>query len=476
MRKVFLLWVLLLLPLGLWAEASSPASVTGATSPEQKVVKAETGKSTQSQEKKIQELEKKIDELSTELKVLKGKSDHLVLGNLKLWGYLRMRYTDDLKGKYSALSIEEMTLNLVYHPASYITAWMNFWVHPNQIVLGKVYDPTSSTNEGVYPAEGIGYLYIERAQVEFKLPSLGLYTHSLRAGKWYRAAFGIPPSYPNRKISDYSLVSEAFTHDRALGIDYISSFDGMINFALSVYNGMSIGSRNFGPSGLVRPVKVAILADREILTPCGSLMCTTDNDYNKAVSFKLGYQWPSRAIYKVEYARNGKYFQVDVFGTIGNKLNDADYGTLTGKFNIPTNIIRNRKKYRAGADARLVFGKFSSDFEIFKGWTGGLQTVGFQILGVYKVLPGKFDVLARYAELDNVNITKDESNMGSAHILWDKRQIQLSMKFYLAKWAWVQTDYYFNWEGPKGDVTWTKSDDPDTYNDVFFIELVFFYM
>ncbi len=470
MRKVFGLLIMLLLPLGLWAGSSSPASVTEAT------VSNSNLQNKNSEE--IQKLQQQVEDLSKQLKILKAKDEHLVLGNLKLWGYLRMRYLDDLRGKYSALSIEEMTLNLVYHPAKFITAWMNFWVHPNQLVLGNVLNPKNTSNKGqdFYPTEAIGYLYIERAQAEIKLPSVGLYTHSLRIGKWYRAAFGIPPSYPNRKISDYSLVSEAFTHDRVIGIDYIASYNKMVNFAVSVYNGLAIGARNFGPSDPIIGNNIPIIADREIVSPCWKVMCVTDNDYNKEVSMKLGYQWPAGASYRAAYGGNGKYFQFDVFGTIGNKLTKADKKYLTDpeKLDIPSTIIHNNKKFRAGADARLVVGKSSYDAEFFKGWTGGLQTIGFQVLGVYKLFPGRLDLLARYAELDNINVTKTQAKNVPA--LWNKRQIQLSVKVYLAKWAWIQTEYYFNFEGPTGDVAWVHKNNPKTRNDVFFIEMVLFYM
>ena len=130
----------------------------------------------------------------------------------------------------------------------------------------------------------------------------------------------------------------------------------------------------------------------------------------------------------------------------------------------------------------MVLGRFSSDAEVFKGWTGGIQTVGYHILGVYKLIPGRLDFLARYAELDNLNIPEDaltfsdDSGTHDVTALWNKSQIQLSLKLYLAKWAWIQTEYYFNFEGPKGDVAWKHKDKPFTNNDVFFIELVLFYM
>ena len=486
MKRVILLWVFLLLPLGLYAEEGgkpvttttrSAKAVTAAANSVQGVKPAVH----QETMKKIADLEKKINELAKKVEELKGKSDHLVLGNLKLWGYLRMRYYDDLRRKYSGFSLEEMTVNLFYKPATYIKAWMNFWIHPNQIG----FTPTSKSiigcdiptegnyciKESLYPSEMIGYLYIERAQAELTLPTLGPLTHSLRIGKWYRAAFGIPPAYPNRKISDYSLVSEAFTHDRVIGMDYMLSYNHMINFAASLYNGLAIGARSFGPYDRVEPKSVTIIADREIASVTGGkLAAVTDNDYNKEVSFKLGYQWPAGASYRKEYGGNGKYFQVDAFGTIGNRLTDADIGYLK-KLNVPESLVPNRKKFRAGADLRLVLGRFSSDAEFFKGWTGGLQTIGYHILGVYKIFPGRVDFLARYAELDNlVDFSNGKYDSQTFSALWNKRQVQLSLKTYLAKWAWIQTEYYFNLEGP-GTPKWNR-----VKNDVFFIEFVFFYM
>ena len=499
MKKLFILWVSLLLPLGLWAEnaqkAPSPtpketqssavtATTNGAPMMQGKMKKMMSSPMHQKMITENESLKRKVDELEKEVKKLKGKSEHLVLGNLKLWGYLRMRYLDDLRGKYSAFSLEEMTVNLAYHPANYITAWMNFWIHPNQIAFGltgkEIFNGCDVQTAGnkclaMYPSEMIGYVYIERAQAQLQLPKLGPITHAIRIGKWYRAAFGIPPKYPNRKISDYSLVSEAFTHDRVIGLDYLLSFKHTVNFAASLYNGLAIGARNFGPSDPVSPTGIPIIADREIVTPGkGNLAAVTDNDYNKEVSFKLGYQWPGGAVYGKEYATNGKYFQMDAFGTIGNKLTDADIGYLTRKLGVPATLVPNRKKFRAGADIRLVVGRFSYDAEIFKGWTSKIQSIGYHILGVYKVFPNKLHFLARYAELDYPGIGADVS--GNVPALWNKRQVQLSLKVFLAKWAWIQTEYYFNFEGPKGDITWKHKGMPSTNNDVFFVEFVFFYM
>ncbi len=490
MRRVLILWVLLLLPLGLLAQGKmdmgknqgskqsmgmmkamqNPVTVS-VNSAGMSGMNAKMKKMMQEKEKKIQDLEARLDELEKKVKVLENKDTHLVLGNLKFWGYLRMRYVDSLDKTYSAISLEEITFNLAYHPADYITAWINVWWHPNQISLSNVLSGVPP----YYPSEMIGYTYFERAQAELKLPTLGKYTQSFRIGKWYRSAFGIPPKYPNRKISDYSLVAEAFTHDRVTGIEYISSFSGMINFAVSVFNGLRIGDRPFGPNNPVNPPKVKIIADREMFgVGPGPLSEVTDNDKNKGVSVKLGYQWPAGVSYSKAYHSNGKYFQFDIFGTNGNRLTNGDLKTLTdsNKLNIPVDLFKNRNKYRAGADMRVILGRFSSDAEFFYGYTGGLEITGFHILGVYKVLPGRFDFLARYAELDtHEDFSNHRFDSEAYSALWNKRQIQLSLKTYLAKWAWIQTEYYFNFEGPKGDVKWNK-----VKNDVFFIEFVFFYM
>ena len=494
MRKVLMVFVLLLFSMGtLFAaepaktqekqpekekkvEYQQPATKANMPQKMQKMQKMQKKMDMKGHAKKMKQMKaaaqkqkQQIENLTKEVKKLSGLNKHLVIGNLKLWGYLRMRYLDNLQGTFSSLSLEEITFNMAYHPSKDITAWINMWWHPNQIKLVRTFEGVNSNGvvEGVYPGEMIGYSWFERAQAELKLPSLGSFAQKIRLGKWYRASFGIAPGYPNRKISDYSLVAEAFTHDRVTGLEYLTTFKKKLSLNFSVFNGENIGDRNIGtvdPTG--NSQTVTIVADREQLT-------TLDTDMNKGVSGKLGFIALGDN-YKKAYHGNGNFLSFDVFGEIGNKLSAGDFKKLDGYYGANSVNHGNVNKYRAGADARLVLGKFSSDTELFKGWTSNIQTVGFQILGVYKLLPKKVDLLARYGILNNVNVEHVESLPAT----WDKSQIQLSAKYYLATWAWIQAEYDFNFErtiahslNPITDFQWNK-----VKNDKFFIEFVFFYM
>lgn len=87
------------------------------------------------------------------------------------------------------------------------------------------------------PASG---LYLESAYYETALGA-----GRIRVGKGRNFAFGITPSYGNRKTSNYGIVAEAITQDRIQGIQYLLK-KGDLDFGASVHTSRGLGVRNIG--------------------------------------------------------------------------------------------------------------------------------------------------------------------------------------------------------------------------------------
>jgi len=71
--------------------------------------------------------------------------------------------------------------------------------------------------------------------------------NQLRFGKGRNYCFGIVPAYPNRKHSEYGLVSETITQERIVGLQYFgSTSDKKLDFGIAVHNSLLPGTRFSG--------------------------------------------------------------------------------------------------------------------------------------------------------------------------------------------------------------------------------------
>jgi len=126
---------------------------------------------------------------------------------------------------------------------------------------------------------GRGRLYMESAYLNWNLSNRLPWDFRMRIGKGRNYCYGITPSYRNRRTSDYSLYSEAFTQLRVMGIQTFSNF-GAVQLALAVINPYSFRSR--------------FLPDFPIGDNFPIPICDRDTDNSTldriAVSGRLGYK------------------------------------------------------------------------------------------------------------------------------------------------------------------------------------------
>lgn len=279
-----------------------------------------------------------------------------------------------------------------------------------------------------------------------------------RVGKGRNMAFGLVPTYGNRKTSNYSPLSEAFTQDRVLGVQYIKS-KGPDYFALGLLNmlrpgkrfiGVAAGSqlyRNDGPPGSLGSTTVAHLADR-------------DAPGNR----------PDTLQASARYARQIGDLNIGVSGRVG-ELDNQDVGFMASNF--PT-YGGGKDVTRWGADTVYRKLPYFASAQYYAGDTGGIKNNGWEVtIGVEpsKKCTGFWrefssacqGLFVRYGQLDiDVPTTLNS-------ITWDTRQLAVSYVLPLKVEGvdvikWLQFEYESNTEKPPAGAD-------EVPNNLFFVEL-----
>jgi hypothetical protein len=275
-----------------------------------------------------------------------------------------------------------------------------------------------------------------------------------RIGKGRNQAFGIVPSYGIRKTTNYSPVQEAFTQDRALGIQYMQK-NGRDSINFGIFNAMRVGARLIGMTadgqtdlGSQANTTVAHLCDRD--TPA-------DRPGNLEFSARLARQFGPT--------------NIGVSGRIG-RMDATDQAYLASKF-ATYEGLETRTRY--GLDATFAKMPFYGALEWYAGNTGGIGQTGWSILlgleptsqcsAPWEDLSGACKGLfLRYGQLD-IDVPETSSS-----ITWDTQQLALSYVYPLRLGnhklspKWLQIEFERNTEdAPEGY--------EDIPNNVFMVEL-----
>ncbi|MFB3882265.1 MAG: hypothetical protein ACE149_13440 [Armatimonadota bacterium] len=277
----------------------------------------------------------------------------------------------------------------------------------------------------------------------------------VRLGKGRSNAFGIVPSYGNRKTSNYGPLAETFTMDRALGVQFLQT-RGKDSLNLGLFESQRPGTRAIG-----------MAADMQLDE--GSLARTT-------VSHLANRDTPAGRSGKLEvsgrYGRQMGALNVGISGR-GGELDDIDAAFLASKFANYNGT--NRTRLYAGFDATYQKMPYYATAEWYGGSLGGIDQSGYAILvgvepsakctGIWQDLSGACKGLfIRYTNLDT-----DTTPSLASSITWDTEQwavsyvLPIKTKYFpLAKW--IQIEYERNKETvPAGG--------DEIPNNVFFVEL-----
>lgn len=272
-------------------------------------------------------------------------------------------------------------------------------------------------------------IYLESAYADFKLNQ-----GTLRVGKGRRQTFGITPSYPNRKTTNYGIVSESFTQDRVQGIQYFFVNERGLDVGISLTTALRLGNRSIGDVTRDSRNVVADLADRDV---------PHEINENMEISGRIGMAYKSGL----------------KFGITGStsRLDPSDITFLNTSFT-PGGTHSSKTRQRYGAYVTYPIKNYVLQAEWYGAKTSDISHNAWEITAGYEPKGMKPKAYVRYAQV----------NMGgaptSSEYTWDKKQISVSFVKPIRPTVWLQLEYEHNMESPPGGT-------PSKPNDIGFLEL-----
>lgn len=261
----------------------------------------------------------------------------------------------------------------------------------------------------------------------------------LRIGKGRQLNFGLTPTYPNRKTSQYGIISETFTQDRIVGAQYTQKI-GSFDFGGSLYTDQRVQNRKIGDfagasvNQLMPSTKVvAHIVDKDD---------PANNPGTLAGSVRFGITKPD--------------YQVHLSGASG-KMVEEDVAVLNTAFGMQSQST-SRKHQKYGFDAAVAHGPFCLQTEYYQGKFSFLTITGYQVLLGYQP-KDKIRGYVRWSALSNGSM----NNRTASQLTWPTRQFTVGIIKPLRPGMWVELDYEKNME--------TTAGLPKPKNDLLFLEL-----
>jgi len=333
---------------------------------------------------------------------------------VEIHGYFQNRVYD-LPGDSLFFQEERVSVSAIAHLPKDMTAYTEVY-----------YMPWLAANK-----DGI---YLESAYAD--MPFLGGH---IRVGKGRGLNFGITPSYPNRKTSNYGMVAEEFTQDRIIGAQYYQTVNDTY-YGLTVQVNERPGTRTVGDPGsdanttvigpASTPVPMSHLADRDV---------PGDLDRNLAVVGRISHQWKeglrlgASAMFSSETAQDLANY-VDPNHT-ANSLG-ADTNNLATIFG---QKFTSTKKNRLEADGTYQKGHLVIQGELFKAEDSSLDRTAWDLLAGWETKSFRF--YTRYGQ-DNIGVAP----LAAYPATWSKKQLTLSAVKPISQTVWLQLEQEFNTE------------------------------
>lgn len=307
-------------------------------------------------------------------------------------------------------------------------------------------------------------LYLESAYYDTPLAD-----GRLRVGKGRRIIFGLTPSYPVRRTSNYGIVAEAFTQDRIQGAQYTTK-TGKWDLAGGFHTAYRLGIRNAGeiPGDDVRNNVAGTRPGHVVSHLC--LRDPSSGSGNPTLTpnqLARTLQFSGRAGYAV-----AKNLNVGFSGSIAT-LDERDLANLNGTS--PDTVLRPRNPFtgavstaigtaftsktmrQLGGDVTYKFADgYTAQGEFYDSKVSNLGYNAWDILACKEMTNG-WKYIVRYSQ-QNMDIVPTDNPL-----TWDINQISLSMVQPIRKNVWLQYEYEFN-----GEHTNTGR---KVANDLFFVEL-----
>jgi hypothetical protein len=301
------------------------------------------------------------------------------------------------------------------------------------------------------PNDDPSFLYLESLYLD--VPTADPST-KVRLGKGRSYAFGITPAYGARKTSNYGPLAEAFTMDRALGLQVMHT-KGPSSLNVGIFNSQRPGARLIGlaadqqlEGGAVGVTTVAHLTNRD---------APQDRSGQLELSARYG-----RDLGDVDVGLSGR----------GGALDDTDAAFLASKF--PTYNGTNKTRLEYGFDAKYNRMPWYATAEYYGGTLGGIRQSGYAVLlgveptkdctGIWREFSSACKGLfVRYTSID-IGVPTTASPYSWDTQQWAASYVLPLTRFNVPYFKWLQFEYENNSE----DVPPGFDEVP---NNVFFVEL-----
>lgn len=301
------------------------------------------------------------------------------------------------------------------------TVRMDRWGFRLQQVIDEEFDWLTEIYVHPYPAP-VSQVYMESAYINWHLKDRLPWDFTVRFGKGRNYTFGITPSYGNRRTTDYTLFSEAYTQSRVQGIQTFSQF-GNIQIAIAILNPYTVAlGRNVPdmPTGM------------SIRLPLGDNENADNSTKRVALSGRAGYMDEVEGIGAVN---------------VGASLYISETGA------VPSGVDNEIQRFAVDGEVKTPMGILVQG-QALMGSTAGLDQSGFEILGGWENT--QCGLYARYGQV------------GYDDVLQGLNQVMLSAIYKIRPTVHLRLEGLINGEDTDAAKGWMERD-----NNVLYFETLF---
>lgn len=351
--------------------------------------------------------------------------------NVELHGYMQNRFyaNEDYSARFVTERVSLSAVGNLGDKIGYIETYIHPWL-TDKVVPSPIAGPPNPVNATGTAATADQFrVYLESAYVDMPFAK-----GRIRLGKGRQLNFGLTPSYPNRKTTQYGILAETFTQDRITGAQYdykCAAFD----FGASLFSDLQVETRSVGDfAGAVNDNAKLVSTVKHFV----------DKDDPGNISGQLAGS--------VRFGVTKPDYQIHASGMTGG-LQQADVNYIAGQYGT-TSTVKTHNKY--GLDGSISRGPYVLQAEAYQGHFSFLKVTGYQVLVGYQP-KDKQRLYARWSALNNDRAPK------AAQPTWDVQQLTLGFVQPISKGVWVEVDYENNTENPGAGVS-------NKHNNMLFAE------
>ncbi|MCL5104430.1 MAG: hypothetical protein M1133_09995 [Armatimonadetes bacterium] len=343
---------------------------------------------------------------------------------VELHGYMlnRMYANPDSSARFA---IQRVSLsaqgNLPGDKIGYVEVYFHPWV------TDAVLPASAGANNTQFTGEQ-GRTYLESAYLDMPLGS-----GRLRIGKGRQLNFGLTPTYPNRKTTQYYTLSQTFTQERIQGFQYAYK-KGIFDAGASLFTDLRIGNTKIGGD---LPNAEATKTVRHFVNKDDS----ANNSGRMAGAIKLGVSTPC--------------LKAHLSGMVGS-LQQVDANFIAAQYGATASTIKRHNAF--GADAMFSKNQFVASGEWYTGDFSFLKITGYSVMAGFEPKDKTSRrYYVRYSALNN-----DQAPTSNQYT-WNTQQLMFGVVQPISKGVWIEANYEKNTEDPGGGAA-------SINDDVFLVE------